>query len=54
MNDWLMGAICVAVLVWAFIMGLVLGAKSIGNDCREMQVFSISDTVFDCKERGKP
>jgi hypothetical protein len=54
MNDWLIGAICVAVLLFAVAVGDAIRITGVVNDCQKMQSFRYGDKVYDCKERSKP
>jgi hypothetical protein len=53
MNDFIVGAACVAIAVVVFGLGWIASASTIGGECKALGAFYVSNTVYECKLKEK-
>jgi hypothetical protein len=51
MNDWVIGAAHVAVVVAMCFIGWVLAHDTVATECKKLGVFYVGSTVYECKEK---
>ena len=53
MNDWVVGAMHVALAVFIFLLGWMVSAGTIGWECRNVGMFYVGEKVYECKVKEK-
>lgn len=51
MTDWLIGAVSVVALLFAFALGWVFAHGTVSWECRNVSTFYVGSKVFECKEK---
>lgn len=53
MDNWVAGMAGTIALVGTFVFGYSIGSIDIGNDCKKLGAFYVSNTVYECKVKEK-
>ncbi len=53
MDNWVAGMAGTIALVGTFFFGYSIGSIDIGNDCKKLGAFYVSNTVYECKVKEK-
>jgi hypothetical protein len=51
MNDWFVGAMHVAVIVFSCFFGWIMAHDSVSTECKKLGAFYVGSTVYECKEK---
>ncbi len=53
MSDWVVGFGMAVAAVFIFCVGWMVSASTIGWDCKNMGMFSVSSSVYECAVKEK-